>query len=323
MSPRYGILGAVVAVLVIAVVVFAASLYTVSMTEWVVITQFGKPVPESEKIGPGLHFKTPFIQMVNRIEKRLIAWDADPDTFVTRDKKNIFVDAYARWKVVRPLDFLTSVEGNINLGQKKLDDIVDAAIRDVVGRYDLIEVVRTSNRELAYESEELTEEQRARAERIEVGRDKMMAEILEKAIARLDTGLGIEITDVRIKRVNYAKREVRASLFNNMIAERQRIAQRYRSEAAGEANRILGETNGQVMLVRGEAEEQAATIKGQADAAAIRIYGDAIAQTKDFFEFLRTLDAYKASMDRNTTLVLSTNSDFLRFLKSIDAEPTQ
>jgi membrane protease subunit HflC len=323
MNPRYGILGAVGAVIVIAVIVLASSIYTVSMTEWVVITQFGRPVPGSEKIGPGLHFKTPFVQTVNRIEKRLIAWDADPDTFVTRDKKNIFVDAYARWRVVRPLDFLTSVQGNINLGQKKLDDIIDAGIRDVVGRYNLIEVGRTSNRELAYESEELAEEQRARAEKIEVGRDKMMAEILEKAAARLDPGLGIEITDVRIKRVNYAKREVRVSLFNNMSAERQRIAQRYRSEAAGEANRILGETNGEVMQIQGEAEKEAATIKGEADAKAIKIYGDAIAQTEDFFEFLRTLEAYKASMDKNTTLVLSTDSDFLRFLKSIDAGPTR
>jgi len=322
-NPRHGILGAIGALIVIVVIILASSLYTVSMTEWVVITQFGRPVPGSEKIGPGLHFKTPFVQTVNRIEKRLIAWDADPDTFVTRDKKNIFVDAYARWRVVRPLDFLTSVQGNINLGQKKLDDIIDAGIRDVVGRYNLIEVGRTSNRELAYESQELADEQRARAEKIEVGRDKMMAEILEKASARLDPGLGIEITDVRIKRVNYAKREVRISLFQNMAAERQRIAQKFRSEAAGEANRILGETNRDVMLIQGQAEEQAATIKGQADAKAIKIYGDAIAQTSDFFEFLRTLDAYKASMDRNTTLVLSTESDFLRFLKSIEAEPTR
>jgi len=322
-KPLHGILAAVGAVVVIAVIILASSLYTVSMTEWVVITQFGRPVPGSEKIGPGLHFKTPFVQTVNRIEKRLIAWDADPDTFVTRDKKNIFVDAYARWRVVRPLDFLTSVQGNINLGQKKLDDIIDAGIRDVVGRSNLIEVGRTSNRELAYESQELADEQRARAENIEVGRDKMMAEILEKAAARLDPGLGIEITDVRIKRVNYAKREVRISLFQNMAAERQRIAQKFRSEAAGEANRILGETNRDVMLIQGQAEEQAATIKGKADAAAIKIYGDAIAQTSDFFEFLRTLEAYKTSMDRNTTLVLSTNSDFLRFLKSIEAKPEQ
>lgn len=313
------VIAGVVAFVVLLVV--GSSLYTVSMTEWVVITQFGRPVPGSEKIGPGLHMKTPFVQKVNRIEKRMIAWDADPDTFVTRDKKSIYVDCYARWKVVRPLDFLTSVEGRIDLGQKKLDDIIDAAVRDVVGTYNLIEVARTSNRELAYESEELAEEQRARAEKITMGRDRMMAEILRKATERLDQRLGIEIIDVRIKRVNYAKPEVRRSLYGNMAAERQRIAQRYRSEAAGEANRILGETNKEVMLIGGEAEEQAATIRGHADAEAIRIYGDAIRATKDFFGFLRVLDAYKVSIDGRTTLVLSTESDFLRFLKRLDAKP--
>lgn len=306
------------AVAAVAAVVLASSMYTVSMTEWIIITQFGEPVPGSEKTGPGLHFKSPFIQTVNRIEKRILAWDGDPDPLVTREKKNIFVDSYARWRVVRPLDFLTSLEGRIDNGQKKLDDIIDSAVRDVVGRYDLIEVVRSSNRELAYESEELAAEQRARAANIKTGRNKMMEEILEKASSLLDPGLGIEIIDVRIKRVNYVE-SVRRSVYERMISERDRIAKRYRSEAREQGNIILGETNKELALIRGEAEEIAATTRGEADAAAIRIYGDAIAKTGDFFEFLRTLEAYKASIDSRTTLLLSTKSDFLRFLKRIDA----
>ena len=240
----------------LALLTLASSVYTVSMVEQVVITQFGKPIPGSEKIGPGLHFKTPFVQTVNRVEKRLISWDGEPNPLVTRDKKNIFVDSYARWRVAKPLAFLTSCQGMIDVGQKKLDDIIDSAVRNVVGKYDLIEVVRTTNNELVYESEELAAEQRARAEKIEVGRDKMMREIRDEAAGLLDPGLGIEVTDVRIKRVNYARQEVRQSLYENMIAERQRIAKRYRSEAQEKADKILGETNREVLLISGEAEEK-------------------------------------------------------------------
>ncbi|MBD3349021.1 MAG: protease modulator HflC, partial [Candidatus Eisenbacteria bacterium] len=277
-------------VVVLALLVFASSAYTVKETEWVVLTEFGKPVEGSEKTGPGLHFKTPFIQKVNRIEKRILPWDGDPNRIPTRDKKYIFVDTFARWSVVRPLAFFTSLEGRIQNGHKKLDDIIDSVVRDVVGQYNLIEVVRSSNRELAYESEELAAEMRARAEKIEVGRTKIVAEIRKKATSLLKQDFGIAILDVRIKRVNYVE-SVRKSVYQRMVSERERIATRYRSEAQEQRDIILGETNRQLALIRGEGEEESAAVRGQADAEAIRIYGDAIAKTSDFYRFLRTLEA--------------------------------
>jgi membrane protease subunit HflC len=322
-NPRYGIIGVIVVLFVIAVVALSSSLYTVSETELVVITQFGKPIVGSEKTGPGLHFKTPFIQNVRRMEKRLIAWLGAPNKLVTKDKKSIYIETFARWRIADTLRFYTSTRGgDINLGQKQLDDIVDSIVRNVVSRYDLVEVVRSTDRDLVF-SKETTEAEKIEQEaKIEVGRDRIVAEIRKLSSARLEEALGIEIADVRIKRINYVDK-VRPDIYNRMSAERKKIAELYISQGEGEANSIRGTTQQELLRIQGEAEERAATIKGQADAQAIKIYGDAIAKTKDFFEFLRTLEAYKASMDRNTTLVLSTESDFLRFLKSIKAEPTQ
>lgn len=312
-------------VVVIGLVVLSSSLYTVSEYEWVVLTEFGKPVrvvPELDEsgeqvTGPGLYFKTPFIQAVHRIEKRLIAWDGDPNQIPTRDKKYIWIDTFARWKVVRPLEFYTSLQGRIDYGQKKLDDIVDAAVRDVVGQYNLVEVVRTSNRDLQYESEELAAEQRERAAEIAVGREKMTEQVRKKASSDLDRKLGIDIVDVRIKRVNYVE-SVRRSIYERMKSERERIASRYQSEAKEQSNIILGETNRVLAQIKGESDGRSAEIRGDADAEAIRLYGEAIAKTGEFYGFLRTLEAYKLSVDERTTLLLSTEADFLRFLKRLE-----
>lgn len=312
-------------VAVILALLASASLYTVSETEWAVLTEFGKPVrvvPEMDASGaqvgsPGLYLKKPFIQTVHRLEKRLIAWDGSPNRIPTRDKKYIWIDTFARWRIVRPLSYYTSLGGRLAAGHKKLDDIVDAAVRDIIGQYPLIEVVRSTNRDLQYESEELAAEQRERSEGITVGRLKMMVQIRANTGDRLDPGLGIEIVDVCIKRVNYVE-SVRKSIYERMKSERERIASKYRSEAQEQQNIILGETNYLLASIRGEAEGRAAEIRGEADAKAIGIYGEAIAKTGDFYEFIRTLEAYKKSMDSRTTLLLSTDADFLRLLKRLE-----
>jgi len=189
----------------------------------------------------------------------------------------------------------------------------------VVGSYNLIEVVRTTGRQLIYETEELAAEQRGRAKVIEKGREKIEIEIARKAAEKLDPGLGIELVDVRIKRVNYIG-SVRARIYERMQSERKRIASRYRSEAQEQSDIILGDTNMQLAEITGEADGRSAEIRGEADAEAIRLYGEAIRETREFYSFLRRLDAYKESIDSRTTLILSTEGDFLRFLKSIEGE---
>ena len=326
MNIRVPLIAAGVVILVALILLFS-SIYTVSEIERAVVTEFSRPVrvvPELDESGrqvtkPGLYVKKPLIQAVHRIEKRVISWDGAPDRIPTRDKKYIWIDTFARWRIVRPLPFYQSLRGRVEQGHKKLDDIVDSVVRDVVGQYNLIEVVRSTNREMDYESEELAAEQRARGERIVTGRGKMMAEIRDKASALLEEGFGIEIVDVRIKRVNYVQ-SVRRSIYDRMKSERSRIASRYLSEAQEQRDMVLGETNRVLAVIKGEADGRTAEIRGEADAEAIRIYSEAIVRTGDFYGFLRTLEAYKASIDSRTTLVLSTEADFLRFFKRLKPE---
>lgn len=318
---------AVGVVALLAIVLLSQSLYVVSETEWVVVTEFGKPVrvvPEIDKSGrqvgtAGLYTKTPLIQSVNRLEKRIMSWDGDPNRIPTKDKKYIWIDTFARWRIAQPLSFFQSLEGRIEQGHKKLDDIVDAVVRDVVGSYNLIEVVRSSDRALVYESEELAAEQQALAGKSLAGRrEHITKEIRRKAAAKLEKDFGIYIVDIRIKRVNYVS-TVRQSIYDRMKSERERIASRFRSEAQEQRDIILGDTNRELAVIRGEAVGRSAEIRGEADAVAMRLYGEAIAKTKEFYEFRRTLEAYKKSVDARTTLILSTEGDFLRFLKRFDA----
>jgi len=324
-NARPVLVGAAVAVAIAAVVLYSSA-YTVNEAEWAVVTQFGQPVrvvPEVDPktgehlAGPGLYFRTPLIQEVTRLEKRVLSWDGIPSSIPTRDKKYIDIDTFARWRIVRPTPFYQALGSNLDAGQRKLDDIVDSAVRDVIGSYNLIEVVRSTDRGLVYETEELAAEQRGRAEAIEKGRRRIEIEIAEKAAAKLDPSLGIELVDVRIKRVNYIA-NVSARIYERMQSERKRIASRYRSEAQEQSDIILGDTNMQLAEIEGEAAGRSAEIRGEADAEAIRLYGEAIRRTLDFYSLQRRLEAYRNSIDEKTTLVLSTDGDFLRFLKSID-----
>jgi membrane protease subunit HflC len=299
---------------VITVAFFALGvMYIISEGQQVVITQFGKPVGDPI-ISTGLHFKQPLIQEVHYFEKRLLDWDGDPNQIPTKDKKYIWVDTTARWKIVDALKFLQSV-GNEMSAQGRLDDIINSATRDVITRHLLVEAVRDSNRilESRAEGEDMIVTDEA-LERIEVGRKMLESAILEKAKV-LAPQYGIDIVDVRIKRVNYVE-DVRNKVYDRMIAERKRAAEKYRSEGQGKSAEIEGQVAKELKTITSEAYRQAQIVTGKADAEAINIYAAAYSQNPDFYSFMKTLETYKDTIDEKSTLVLTTDSDYYKYLKS-------
>ena len=302
-----------IVIFVLLVILVSGSLYTVREGQQAVITQFGKPVKAVTE--PGLHFKTPFVQVVNRLEKRLLPWDGDAQLMPTREKKRIFINVWARWRISDPMKFFQAVRTE-QRGYKILDDLVDSAVRNAAGTYGLIEVVRSSNRELVYDSEELSREQALRREAVHTGRAKMEQEMMAAANADLAAdNYGLEIVDLKIKHINYSD-SVRVSVIERMKSERDRIAKLYESEAEEEKNKILGQTRKEVDEIEGEREEQSAEIRGRADAEVIEIYAAALSKSPEFYDFLRRLEAYKQTLGPGTRLILSTDSEFLRLLRS-------
>ncbi len=270
-------------VVLIGGVLVRVSTYTVPEGWQVVITEFGELVrvqPEA-----GLNFKVPFIQKVHRLEKRLLPWDGDPENMQTLDKKRIFIDVWARWRIVDPEKFFQAVRTE-QRGYKILDDLVDSAVRDVVARNNLIEVVRSGNRELLYESDELARDAASSQERITVGRAKMEAEIRAVASAGLKEEYGMELTDVHIKRVNYIE-TVRRTVYDRMKSERMRIARLFESEAEEERNRILGLTTKELDGIKGEEQQRSAEIRGDGDAQVIRIAAEAFAACRFLIDRLK------------------------------------
>ncbi len=299
-------------VAIIAFVIYGAA-YSVDETEQVVITQFGRIVGEP-KTDPGLKFKIPFIQKANYFNKNLLEWDGDPGQIPTLDKTFIWVDTFARWKIVDPVKFFQTVNNRFNaIG--KLNDIIDPAVRNFVTSNQLIEAVRKSNREL--DTEETGVEDTSRKTRvyysINVGRQEITQGILEQAQPKL-TPFGIELVDVKIKRINYVE-EVRKSVYGRMIAERNQIAEKFRSEGKGEAQKILGEKERDLQEIESEAFKTAQKIKGDADAEATIIYADAYGKDPEFYSFVQTLEIYREALDKNSSLILSTDSEFLKYLK--------
>ncbi|MGZ0173771.1 MAG: protease modulator HflC [Planctomycetales bacterium] len=295
-----------VVVLVMAVIVLIAGTFVVEEGKQVIVTEFGKPVNVVQTAG--LHFKTPFIQEANYLEKRLLPWDGSPESFQTKDKKRIDIDVWARWRISDPMTFFVKVR-NEDRGQKMLDDLVDSTVRDVVARHNLIDVVRKSNAELKYETEEL---ERTKADEVAgSGRDDVEMEILEGVDLK---EYGMELVKVRIKRVNYVA-SVRATVYERMISERLKVARLYESEALEEKNGILGETQKQLDQIEGEMEQRSAEIRGEADAKVIQMTAEAYGQSPEFYEFLRRLEVLKATFNQDTRLILSTDSDLFQMLK--------
>ena len=296
----------VVLVLGIAAVVLYSSVYVVEEGRQVIVTQFGKPVADVQKAG--LHFKSPFIQEVHYLEKRLLPWDGEPESMQTNDKKRIDIDVWARWRIVDSMQFFRAVRTE-QKGQGILDSRVNSAVRDVVALHNLIDVVRRSNDELEYESEEL-EDRRAVDKVKGRGRDDVEEEILDRVDLK---EFGMELIMVRIKRVNYVE-TVRQTVYDRMISERDRIARLYDSQAKEEENRILGQTQKELDQIEGEMEQRSAEIRGEADAKVIKMTAEAYGQAPEFFEFLRRLEVFKKTLGPETRLILSTQSDLFRLL---------
>ena len=302
------------AVVVVLLVVLAGSLYTVSEMEYVVVTQFGRPVRVVEEAG--LRFKNPITQKAHRIEKRILDWDGYPTPVFTQDKKNIEVDTWARWGVVEPQQFYVSLGGRIDQGQSNLDAIVDGVVRDVIAKNTLNELVRSTDRELWFEEQSTSSEAEPRGKppKVEIGREEIEREILSRAGKGLEEDFGIRLLDVRIKRVNYTP-AVRSSIYARMKSERDRISSRELSEAEEQQSIILGDMAKELAAIEGAAKKEVSEIRGEADARAIDIYADAIRQAREFYEFQRTLEAYEKIFDRNTLVILSTDSQLLHLLK--------
>ncbi len=300
---------------VIALVILMGSLFVVDETEQAILLQFGKPVGEPITTA-GLNFKLPFIQEVRKFDKRVLEWDGDENQIPTSDKKYIHVDTFGRWRIIDPLKFLQSVRGDELLAQSRLDDIIDSATRNFISENLLLEAVRNSNREMQTTIEE---QGRIGTQRIvlkiEKGRDKITREILAKA-AQAMPEFGIELLDVRIKRINYIE-EVREKVYERMISERKRIAEKSRSEGQGRKAEIDGERQKEYQRISSEAYREAQKIKGRGDAEATRIYANSFGRDPEFYSFIETLESYKKTMRSNTTLILSTNSEYLKFLKKI------
>jgi len=299
-------------IIVLALLVFFSA-YTVDETEQVVITQFGKVIgaPITE---PGLKFKIPFIQIANRFPKNLLEWDGDPGQIPTLEKTYIWVDAFARWKIVDAVKFFQTVS-NVIGAKARLDDIIDPAVRNLITEHKLIEAVRNSNRTMVTTEiglEDVQQDQRA-IYAIKTGRQVIMESILKQAQPKL-AQFGIELVDVKIKRINYVE-QVRQSVYGRMIAERKQIAEKFRSEGKGESQKILGEKERELKQISSTAYKTAQEIKGKADAEATKIFAEAFGRDPEFYSFITTLEIYNESLDKDSSLVLSTDSAFFKYLK--------
>jgi membrane protease subunit HflC len=298
------------------ILILSQGLFIVKETEQVVITQFGKPVGDPV-MEPGLKFKIPFVQTANFFEKRFLEWDGDPNQVPTKDKKFIFVDTYARWQITDPLQFykrLTNERG----AQSRLDDLLDGETRDNVANHDLVELVRNSNRQ-AIQTGRISELIDDTLSDINVGRVAIQNKV-QQAANQQAKDLGIEILDFRFKRINYVE-DVRKRVYERMRSERYRIADKFRSEGQGEASRINGQKERELNEIQSEAFRKAEIIKGEADAKAAAIYADTYnqsSQSRDFYEFTKTLETYRKTMDTTTTVIFSNDSELFKYLKDMN-----
>ena len=299
---------------ILALIVINISTYTISETEQVVVTQFGEPKGEPIT-DPGLHFIWPW-RSANFFEKRFLEWDGSPNQVPTKDKKFIWVDCYARWRISDPLLFFQRLRDELG-AQSRLDDILDGETRTAVANHMLEEVVRSTNREFVRDSTVLGTGEERIFNKIRFGRQKITREILQAATDRTQD-LGIELLDLQFKRIDYVE-EVRVKVYDRMITERKRIADQYRSEGQGEASKILGSKERELKRITSDAFREAETIKGKADAEATKIYAGAYDRnpdTRDFYKFLKTMETYESTFNKDDWLILSSDNDFYKYLKS-------
>jgi len=301
----------ILSTIVVFALFFFLSAFVVDETEQVVITQFGKVVGKP-KVEPGLYFRVPFIQHLNTFPKNLQEWDGDPGQIPTLDKTYIWVDTFARWKIVDPVKFFQTVN-NLTSALGRLDDIIDPAVRNFITSYPLIETVRQTNRQMDTFEVGIDESNDRHIGTIKIGREKITIGIQEQAKPKL-LEFGIELVDVKVKRVNYVQ-QVRESVYGRMIAERKQIAEKFRSEGQGEARKILGNKERELKRITSEAYKTAQEIMGKADAEAISIYASAYEKDPKFYSFIKTLNNYETTINKDTSLILSTDSEYLKYFK--------
>jgi membrane protease subunit HflC len=318
-------------VVLLLVVTTASSLYRVSETQQVVITQFGDPRrvvngADSDKNDAGLHLKIPILEQVNYYEKRILEWDGNATEIQTSEKQLIWVDCFARWRIADPLLY-RKVVGREELAHGNLDDVINGAVRNQIAKHALLEVVRTTNREMIIEGledvgvgevpgvEGLEDAEADEVAKVEIGRDKIVDAVLAEVRPFAAEEYGIEIVDVRIKRINYVE-TVQDSVYERMIAERRQMAAKYRSQGEGEAMEIEGEKEREEKEILSDAYRQAEVIMGAADAKAIKTYAEAYSKDPEFYSFLQTLKSYEANLGKGSVLIMSSESDYLKYLKS-------
>lgn len=321
-------------VVIAGLLFLTGTLYTVAETEQIIVTQFGKPVGEPIK-DAGLHFKIPFVQEVNRIEKRILEWDGNRTDMPTKDKTYISVDTFGRWQITDPLEFFRRLRDERS-AQSRLEDILGSETRNAIAKHDLIELIRTTKDRVVTPDptlEEITESDKGRDSRtssigvlhpIRKGQSIIEKEIQDAARAKL-AEFGIKLLDIRFKRVNYNP-SVEPKIFDRMTSERQQIASQFRSEGEGAAARIIGSKERDLLKIESEAYKAVQEIQGAADAKATEIYASAYNQTPEaasLYEFLKTMETYKATIDKSTTVILSTNSELFKFLKSADGQTSK
>jgi membrane protease subunit HflC len=305
----------------VAVYVLMGSIYTVNEVEQMIITQFGKPVGEPVTEA-GLKIKIPFIQEVNPIDKRVLEWDGPPSDMPTKDKLYISVDLFARWRIIDPLQYFLRLRDERS-AQSRLDDILGSETRNAVAKHELIEIIRTTKDRIPLRDALLTDAEQAldmgALVPIQKGRKLVEQEIFAAAAPKVEV-FGIELLDIRFKRINYNE-SVRPKIYDRMISERRQIAERFLSEGNGEAARIRGNRVRDLDKIQSEAYRQVEEIRGVADAKATEIYANAYNQSPEsaaFYEFTRTMQSYRLIIAANTTLILSTDSDLFKFLKEMD-----
>ncbi len=309
--------------LIVVIILLGSSLFILNETQQALITQFGKPVGQSITMA-GIHIKLPFIQKVIVFEKRILEWDGNPQEIPTKDNKFIYIDTFARWRISDALAFYKSNRSEM-VGYSRLDDLLDGAVRDEIANHTLPEIIRSSTRAMSImvvESADLSLEVDSTLMReldIPGARKKIVENIVTNVKNKLtDLDLGIEVVDLQIKKIDYNS-EVQKKVFDRMISEQKRIAEKYRAIGQGEKQRILGRQSQKMKEILSGAYLEAQGIRGKADAQAVKIYANAYNRTtdsRDFYKFLRTLDAYKATIDSSTTLILSTDNEFLQYLGS-------
>lgn len=317
MNNRTQLIITIVIILVVAIIiVVSSSFYVVDIRTQAVITRFGKPV--GVVLEPGLQVKIPFIEKLRYFEKRIIEWDGEPSDILTRDKENIDVNTWARWEIVEPLRFYTSL-GTEGRGQGVLDEVIESAVKNIVSSYPLNEILRNTNRKLEYTTVELENAEMAKKIHVDKGRASLTEEIKNAANRGLIERYGMKLVDVRIKHINYVS-SVIPKIYDRMRSERIRIANKYESEGRREEAEILGHMKKELEGIESEGYKVAVETKGQADAEVIRIYAEAYGKDPEFYSFTKTLETFEKTFNKNTRLYLTTDGDYFQYLKSYTGE---